>query len=60
MVFPIMENLLATNALSESPTNFGAAFKRAAQLLQDRQIPHVFIGRLALNTFIRLDLRTKY
>lgn len=48
-----MENLLATDARSGKPTNFGAVFKSTAQLLRDRQIPYVFIGTLALNTFIR-------
>lgn len=48
-----MENLLATDSLSGRPTNFDVAFGCAFQFLQDRQIPHVFLGTLALNTFIR-------
>lgn len=49
----IMEDLLATDSLSGRPTNFGVAFKRAVQFLQSRQIAHVFLGTLALNTCMR-------
>lgn len=48
-----MENLLATDLRSGEPSNYGAVFKSTAQLLRDRQIPFVFIGTLALDTFVR-------
>jgi len=48
-----MEDLLATDFRTGKPTNFGTVFKVAAQFLHDNQVPHVFVGTLALNTYIR-------
>lgn len=48
-----MEDLLATNLRSGEPTNFANAFKGVVQLLRKRDISHVLIGTLALNTYVR-------
>lgn len=48
-----MEDLLATDFRTGKPTSFGTIFKAATQLLHHRQVPHVFVGTLALNTYVR-------
>lgn len=48
-----MEDLLATDFRTGKPTNFGTIFKAATQFLHHSQVPHVFVGTLALNTYVR-------
>ncbi len=48
-----MKNLIAIDPRTGKPTNFSAAFKAVAQFLHDSKVPHVFVGTLALNTYIR-------
>lgn len=48
-----MEDLVAFDLRSGKPTNFGAAFKHVAQFLHASEVPYVFVGTLALNTYVR-------
>lgn len=48
-----MEDLVRIDPRSGKPTNFGAAFREICDFLGNMEIPHIFVGTLALNIYIR-------